>query len=146
MTDGRQRRRLTATVTDLDVDRQRALLVGVALPDIDPTWADRSLDGPREDMTALIETIMERIDPPKVEEGPFRMLVSNIDWNDYVGRIAVGRILSGEAHAGQRLKIIRKDGKRDTAKITKLFEYSGLQTADSHLAVAGRYRGDYRCH
>ncbi len=44
MTDGRQRRRLTATVTDLDVDRQRALLVGVALPDIDAAWAERSLD------------------------------------------------------------------------------------------------------
>ena len=104
-------------------------------------WADASLDGPRKDMTALFETIMDRIDPPKVEEGDFRMLVSNIDWNDYVGRIAVGRILSGEAHAGERLKIIRKDGKRDTAKITKLFEYSGLQTSDSHLAVPGNIVG-----
>ncbi len=104
-------------------------------------WADASLDGPRKDMTALFETIMERIDPPKVEEGDFRMLVSNIDWNDYVGRIAVGRILSGEAHAGERLKIIRKDGKRETAKITKLFEYSGLQTSDSHLAVPGNIVG-----
>ncbi len=44
MTDGRQRRRLTATVTDLDVDRQRALVVGVALPDHDVVWAERSLD------------------------------------------------------------------------------------------------------
>jgi len=104
-------------------------------------WADTTLDGPRKDMTALFETIMERIDPPKVEEGPFRMLVSNIDWNDYVGRIAVGRILSGEAQAGQRLKIIRKDGTRETAKITKLFEYSGLQTSDSHLAVPGNIVG-----
>lgn len=104
-------------------------------------WADATLDGPRKDMTALFETIMERIDPPQVEEGPFRMLVSNIDWNDYVGRIAVGRILSGEANAGDRLKIIRKDGTRETAKITKLFEYSGLQTSDSHLAVPGNIVG-----
>ncbi|MGA1204188.1 MAG: translational GTPase TypA [Opitutales bacterium] len=104
-------------------------------------WADHSLDGPRKDMSALFETIMERIDPPQVEEGPFRMLVSNIDWNDYVGRVAVGRIISGEANAGERLQIIHKDGKRETAKITKLFEYSGLQTADSHLAVAGNIVG-----
>ncbi|MEX0325312.1 MAG: GTP-binding protein, partial [Puniceicoccaceae bacterium] len=104
-------------------------------------WADQSLEGPRQDMTALFETIMERIDPPTVEEGAFRMLVSNIDWNDYVGRVAVGRILSGEAQAGERLHIIRKDGKRETAKITKLFEYSGLQTSDSHLAVAGNIVG-----
>ncbi|MEX0332224.1 MAG: translational GTPase TypA [Puniceicoccaceae bacterium] len=104
-------------------------------------WADQSLEGPRQDMTALFETIMNRIDPPTVEEGDFRMLVSNIDWNDYVGRVAVGRILSGEAQAGERLQIIRKDGKRETAKITKLFEYSGLQTSDSHLAVAGNIVG-----
>ena len=44
MTDGRQRRRLTATVTDLEVQRQRALVVGVALPQHDQGWAERSLD------------------------------------------------------------------------------------------------------
>ena len=104
-------------------------------------WADHTLDGPRKDMAALFETIMERIDPPRTEPGPFRMLVSNIDWNDYVGRVAVGRILSGEAHTGERLQIIRKDGSRATAKVTKLFEYSGLQASDSHLAVAGNIVG-----
>ncbi|MGC9450148.1 MAG: translational GTPase TypA [Oceanipulchritudo sp.] len=104
-------------------------------------WAARGLDGPRADMTALFETIMERIDPPVVEPGPFRMLVSNIDWNDYVGRVAVGRILSGEAKGGDRLHIIRKDGSRESAKVTKLFEYSGLQTNDSRIAVAGNIVG-----
>lgn len=104
-------------------------------------WADHELDGPRENMDALFETIMKHIDPPQVEDGPFRMLVSNIDWNDYVGRVAVGRILSGEIQAGQRAQIIHKDGSRETTKITKLFEYSGLQTTDSHLGVAGNIVG-----
>ncbi|MEX0322525.1 MAG: translational GTPase TypA [Puniceicoccaceae bacterium] len=104
-------------------------------------WADHTLDGPRKDMTALFETIMDWIDPPQVEKGPMRMLVSNIDWNDYVGRVAVGRILSGEAQAGQRLNLIRKDGSVVNAKVTKLFEYSGLQTSDSHLGVAGNIVG-----
>jgi GTP-binding protein len=104
-------------------------------------WADLDLDGPRSDMSALFETILERIDPPVVEEGPFRMLISNIDWNDYVGRIAVGRILSGQVQGGDRIQIIHKDGKRETAKVTKLFEYSGLQSADSQLGVAGNIIG-----
>jgi GTP-binding protein len=104
-------------------------------------WADLDLDGPRSDMSALFETILERIDPPVVEEGPFRMLISNIDWNDYVGRIAVGRILSGQVESGDRIQIIHKDGKRETAKVTKLFEYSGLQSADSQLGVAGNIIG-----
>ncbi|NDV61207.1 translational GTPase TypA [Puniceicoccales bacterium CK1056] len=104
-------------------------------------WADFDLDGPRKDMSALFETIMKHIDPPVVEEGDFRMLVSNIDWNDYVGRVAIGRILSGEVKDGDRMQIIHKDGKRETAKITKLFEYSGMQTSDSHLGVAGNIIG-----
>lgn len=104
-------------------------------------WADRDLDGSRRDMTALFETILTNIHPPEVEPGPFRMLVSNIDWNDYVGRIAIGRILSGEVKGGDRMQIIRKDGTRETAKVTKLFEYSGLQTADSRIGVAGNIIG-----
>lgn len=104
-------------------------------------WADYDLDGSRKDMTPLFETILEHIDPPGVEEGPFRMLVSNIDWNDYVGRVAVGRILSGEVLAGRRMQVIHKDGRRESAKITKLFEYSGIQSSDSHLGVAGNIIG-----
>jgi GTP-binding protein len=104
-------------------------------------WADLDLDGGRSDMTALFDTILERIDPPEIEEGPFRMLISNIDWNDYVGRIAVGRILSGQVQSGDRIQIIHKDEKRETAKVTKLFEYSGLQSADSQLGVAGNIIG-----
>lgn len=104
-------------------------------------WADLDLDGARSDMTALFDTILESIDPPAVEEGPFRMLISNIDWNDYVGRIAVGRILSGQVQAGDRIQIIHKEGQRETAKVTKLFEYSGLQSADSQLGVAGNIIG-----
>lgn len=104
-------------------------------------WADYDLDGSRKDMTPLFETILEHIDPPEVEEGAFRMLVSNIDWNDYVGRIAVGRILSGEVQAGRRMQVIHKSGKRESAKITKLFEYSGVQSSDSSLGVAGNIIG-----
>jgi GTP-binding protein len=104
-------------------------------------WADYDLDGPRADMAPLFDTILKTIHPPQVEPGPFRMLVSNIDWNDYVGRVAVGRILSGETRAGDRLQIIHKDGVRESAKVTKLFEYSGLITSDSQLAVAGNIIG-----
>jgi GTP-binding protein len=63
-------------------------------------WADTSLEGPRTNMDALFTTILETLPQPVTEDGDFRMLVSNIDWNDYVGRIAVGRILSGEVSAG----------------------------------------------
>lgn len=100
-------------------------------------WASRTLDGPREDMEAVFETVMEYVPEPVVEEGSFRMLVSNIDWNDFVGRIAVGRVLSGQVEMGQALHAIRRDGTKKRFKITKLFTYSGVGTSDTVTGFAG---------
>ncbi|MGB0273053.1 MAG: translational GTPase TypA [Opitutales bacterium] len=100
-------------------------------------FADRAVDGPRENMNDLFETIVERIPPPMVEGGPFRMLVSNIDWDDYVGRMAIGRILSGTIEQGQNVVALRKDGRKQKVKITKMKTFSGLATDDVSSAVAG---------
>ena len=97
----------------------------------------------KKDMTPLFETILEHVPPPFAKPNePFHMLVSNIDWNDYVGRIAVGKILGGNANVGETVWVIRNsDGKRVRAKITKVFEYSGLGTNESTTAGAGNIVG-----
>ncbi|HND60621.1 MAG TPA: translational GTPase TypA [Opitutaceae bacterium] len=97
----------------------------------------------KKDMTPLFETILEHIPPPFAKPNePFHMLVSNIDWNDYVGRIAVGKILGGTATVGENVFVVRhSDGKRIRAKITKVFEYTGLATAESSTAGAGNIVG-----
>ena len=100
-------------------------------------FADHSPEGPRENMTDLFETIVERIPPPTIEAGDFRMLVSNIDWDDYVGRMAIGRVLSGEVKQGQGIFALRKDGRRQRVKITKMKTFSGLATDEVTEAVAG---------
>jgi GTP-binding protein len=100
-------------------------------------WADRDLEGPRKDMEAIFETVMEHVPPPVVEEGEFRMLVSNIDWNDFVGRIAVGRILSGTVEMGQQITALKKDGSKKRFKVTKLFTYSGVSASDAESGFAG---------
>ncbi len=100
-------------------------------------FADREIDGPRENMNDLFETVIERIPPPVIEEGDFRMLVSNIDWDAYVGRMAIGRILSGEVKQSQTIHALRKDGRKDRVKITKMKTFSGLATDDVAEAVAG---------
>ncbi|NBD38756.1 MAG: GTP-binding protein, partial [Verrucomicrobia bacterium] len=87
-------------------------------------WADRDMQGNRKDMEALFETIVEHIEPPATEEAPFRMLVSNIDWDDFVGRLAIGRILSGQVRHGQTVSALRKDGRRENVKITKLTRFT----------------------
>ena len=93
-------------------------------------FADRSVDGPRENMLDLFETIVERIPPPSIEEGDFRMLVSNIDWDDYVGRMAIGRVLSGSIKVGQSIYALRKNGQKDRVKITKMKSFSGAGNTD----------------
>jgi GTP-binding protein len=98
----------------------------------------------KKNMTPLFETILEHVPPPfaKPDEA-FHMLVSNIDWSDYVGRIAIGKILGGKVNVGDNVWTIRHaDGKRIRSKITKIFEYTGLQTTESAVGgVAGNIVG-----
>jgi len=100
-------------------------------------FADRTLDGPRKDMTDLFETVIERVPPPVIEDAPFRMLVSNIDWDDYVGRLAIGRILSGDVRQGDPINLLGRNGTRQRVKIIKLKQFSGLRTNDVSKATAG---------
>jgi GTP-binding protein len=98
----------------------------------------------KKDMTPLFETILEHVPPPFAKpDEPFHMLVSNIDWSDYVGRIAIGKILGGRVNMGDNVWTIRHaDGKRIRSKITKIFEYTGLQTTESTVGgVAGNIVG-----
>ena len=102
----------------------------------------RKIDGETKNMDPLFETILERVPPPEIEEGvPFRMLVSNIDWDDYVGRIAVGKVLSGTAKMGDTLYVARRDGSRVRAKLTRVFAYSGTGAQDVAAADAGNIVG-----
>ena len=103
----------------------------------------RHLGDEKKDLTPLFETILDHIPPPFAKAGePFQMLVSNIDWSDYVGRIAVGKILAGQIAVGDAVWITRhNDPKKKRAKITKVFEYSGLTTSESANGVAGNIVG-----
>ena len=97
----------------------------------------------KKDMAPLFQTVLDHVPPPFAKPTePFHMLVSNIDWSDYVGRIAVGKILGGTANIGDAVFIVRHaDGKRVRAKITKVFEFTGLGTRETETAVAGNIVG-----
>ena len=101
----------------------------------------KDLEDGQEDVTPLLETIVEHIDPPQVEEAPFRMLISNIDWDDYVGRVAIGKVLSGSVKKGDRVYRLAKDGSRTSCKVTKIFEYSATGGGDYSEGVAGNIVG-----
>ncbi|HBA86089.1 MAG TPA: translational GTPase TypA [Verrucomicrobia bacterium] len=94
-------------------------------------------------MKPLFDAIIKHIPAPEADlKAPFLMLASNIDWNDYVGRIAIGKILSGKVKTGDELVCIHKDGRRERAKVTKLFTFSGMRTSDSaEMSQAGNIVG-----
>lgn len=99
-------------------------------------------DEKRSNVEPLIEAILERVPPPKVDaDAPFRMLVSNIDWDDYVGRISLGRVESGHVTKGDVLWLLREDGTRVRSTVTKVFEYAKLNTQDAAVGEAGNIVG-----
>ncbi len=97
-----------------------------------------SPDDERVDCTPLLKKIIEYIpEPAAKEDAPFSMLVSNIEWDDYVGRVAVGKVLGGGVKKGDNVWLLRKDGTRQRSKVMKTFSYSGLATHDSEGGSAG---------
>ena len=89
-------------------------------------------------MDCLFKTIIENINAPACDEdGPTQMLVSNIDYDDYVGRIAVGRIERGTVRTGMNVTVCKKDGKTTNGKIAKVYTHVGLNKVEVEEAKAG---------
>jgi GTP-binding protein len=101
-------------------------------------FAVRELHQNGQDMTPLFETIVRYVPPPAVAPEPFfQMLVSNLDYSDYLGRIALGRIVSGRVNIGDSVVCIHRDGSRERADVTALFTYAGLERVEIKHASAG---------
>jgi GTP-binding protein len=91
-----------------------------------------------DNLHCLFETIVNTIEPPKCdEEGPAQMLVSNIDYDDYVGRIAVGRIERGSITVGMPVAICGKEDKITQGKIAKVYTHVGLNKVEVEEGKAG---------
>ena len=96
------------------------------------------LNDESSDLTCLFETIVNTIEPPNCDEdGTMQMLVSNIDYDDYVGRIAVGRLERGVVKTGMNVTICKKDDKTINGKIAKVYTHQGLDKVEVTEAKAG---------
>src|SRR4051812_8219841 len=101
-------------------------------------FAKRELHDKSEDMTPLFEAIVKHVPPPTVSTDPFfQMLVSNLHYSDYLGRIALGRIVSGKVSVGDSIVCIHRDGQKERANVTALYTYSGLEQVEIKNASAG---------
>jgi GTP-binding protein len=94
------------------------------------------------DMTPLFEAIVRHVPAPKISTDPFfQMLVSNLEYSDYLGRVALGRIVSGRVRVGDSIVCIHRDGTCERATVTALFTYSGLEQVEIKHASAGEIIG-----
>src|SRR5882724_4877880 len=101
-------------------------------------YAMREIHDKSETMEPLFEAIIKHIPPPaKSDVSYFQMLISNLDYSDYLGRIAYGRIISGRVKVGDSVVHISKDGKRERANVTALFGHVGLAKVELQNASEG---------
>lgn len=100
--------------------------------------AGREPDELAPDMTPLFETIVDIVEPPKVDvDGAFQMQISSLDYNSFVGVIGVGRIQRGSVKTNTPVVVIDKDGNKRNGRILKIMGYHGLERVDVDSATAG---------
>jgi len=96
--------------------------IGIASTDMNRTG---------ENLRPLFDAILKTIPAPKGDaEGPLQILVANLDYSDYLGRLAIARVFNGALRTGEDVAIAKLDGSFDKTKITKLFSFSGLKRTD----------------
>lgn len=97
--------------------------------------SDPSADG---DLEVLFNAIVEQVPAPDVElDGPFQMLVTNLRWDSYKGKYAIGRISRGKIEPADTITLCKKDGTKTKAKVDNVFISKGLAIVESQSGIAG---------
>ncbi|MDZ4711434.1 MAG: translational GTPase TypA [bacterium] len=100
--------------------------------------AQKTADEKGKDLSPLFDLIIQEIPPPSFDETePFQLLVADLDYSDYVGRLAIGKISNGSIHQNDELVCINEDGENLPLKISKLQVYEGVNFKDAEVVHAG---------
>jgi GTP-binding protein len=100
--------------------------------------AKRSLDDPSNDLRPLFDDILQHIPAPVGDpDGVLQMLIANLDYSDYLGRLGIGRVFNGTFKYGDVVSIAKRDGSFHTTKITKMYSFEGLKRVDETIGHPG---------
>jgi GTP-binding protein len=100
--------------------------------------AKRHLEDEAKDLRPLFDAILERIPPPEFDPRQnLQLLITNIDYSDYVGRMGIGRISNGTIRQGEYVSVCKADGSADQIKVTQLYVFDGLKRVEVKEASAG---------
>ena len=101
-------------------------------------FARYNVEDTNDGMEPLFKTIIEHVEPPKgYIDGPFQMLVTTLDSNAFVGKIAIGKVHRGKVKKNQSVALVRQDGTKSNYKITAVFGYNGLKREEIEEAGLG---------
>ncbi len=89
-------------------------------------WMGAAWKTPTDDITYLLDTIIEQIIPPKDNPGTLQLRISSLDYSSFTGRIAVGRVHRGSIKMGDRVSIIHRDRQITKSTVKELFTFEGL--------------------
>ena len=101
-------------------------------------WMARDPSGPTESMAPLFDLVLEHVPPPKVDDGPFRLLATTLEADPFLGRILTGRISSGTVKPNQTVKALHHDGKTvETFRVQKVLAFRGLERTAIDIGETG---------
>jgi GTP-binding protein len=100
-------------------------------------WMGPDWKKPTDDITHLMDVILEHIPAPVIEEGPTQMLITSLDFSSYLGRIAIGRIAAGQLTAGRMVALVKRDGSLVRSRIKELYRFEGFQREKAEVLEAG---------
>ena len=100
--------------------------------------AGLELDAIADDMSPLLDMIVEQVPPPAVDEsGPFQMQISSLDYSTYEGVIGIGRITRGRVERNQQVMVVDREGLVRKGKVMNIYRHSGLERVEASEALAG---------
>ncbi len=100
-------------------------------------WAVTDLKDEKKGMIPMLDAIMDYIPAPKKKKGPIQIQITTLDYNDYVGRIGIGRVFRGELKKNQKLVIIKRDGAIHPVQLKQLFLFVGITRVETDVVKCG---------
>ena len=100
-------------------------------------WMGEDWKTPPNDVTYLLDQVLEHVPAPEIKEGILQLQITSIDYSQYIGRIAVGRISQGSIKVNQPVSLVKRDGKVVKTRVKELFTFSGLGKSKAEIVHCG---------
>lgn len=100
-------------------------------------WMSDDWNTPKTDVSYLLDQILEQIPEPKIVEGTLQMKVTSLEYSNYIGRIAIGRVTRGSLKAGQQVSLVKRDGSVVPSKVKELYLFEGLGKTKVNEVLCG---------